>query len=201
MANKQPTDKCAQTTLQRGKACLRCRSVFLTCHTPPPHRQLIIPFLSFFRKRKMVGFPLCLLYPTFHLRSSIFLRNVTVLSPPASSAHGQRSQMHANTTMARVRLALRSCARLSHASNDVSANSKIQSTCPQPSTSIPPMRTLALDPPLPLLVPLIAPSYRSPSPPSHQVYHPFPTLPPSPSFQLILLSRISNIVGQCLAPG
>lgn len=64
MANKPPVDKAAQTTLQRGKACLRCRSVSLFSFSPSfIHSSFSLPPSSFLFQKTEDGSSL---FPQHH---------------------------------------------------------------------------------------------------------------------------------------
>jgi hypothetical protein len=122
MSDSQHTSSSASSNphaLQRGKACLRCRSV------PPPlcsarcHETLTF-FFSTRSKRKMVR-------STYVQQEDadadgLLYSGATARSPPASSAPRPRRATSASTTTVRARHALRSCASTSPGSSSAFAS-------------------------------------------------------------------------------
>ena len=114
----------AQGTLQRGKACLRCRQVYW-------YSFLINQFNSSFCQETKDGKKNCsfLDFSPFNISRICIIRDVTAWSPLVNSARRPRKLMGVSMTMERARLALKYFARLLSNSSIGSESLKIRNMC------------------------------------------------------------------------
>lgn len=121
MTNK-PQELGAQGTLQRGKACLRCRQVL----NPSSMNQAISS--PFDQKTKDGNKPQFFFSP--FISYLCIIRGVTASSPLANSARRLRKPTGVSMMMGRARLALKSFEKLSSNSNIGSESLKTQNIYP-----------------------------------------------------------------------